>query len=98
MDPVTVNSNDLGQDLSDALGTLTTNLVGSLAISPVGIVLPLSGIASLLSNVLSPLITGTVGPLLSGLVPPLLNLLGVQVGTSTVTDLSLTCGNVQLVN
>lgn len=96
--PVTVNSNDLGQDLSDALGTLTTNLVGSLAISPVGIVLPLSGIASLLSNVLSPLITGTVGPLLSGLVPPLLNLLGVQVGTSTVTDLSLTCGNVQLVN
>ena len=48
-------------------------------------------------DLVSPLITGTISPLLSAVVPPLLNLLGAQVGTSTVTDLSLTCGNVQLV-
>jgi uncharacterized membrane protein len=96
--PLTVNSNDVGQDLSSALGSLTSSLLTSLTVVVLGIPLPLGQALPAVSLVLNPLVNNLVAPLLSGVIPPLLNLLGAQVGTSTVTDLSLTCGNVQLVN
>lgn len=95
--PVTVNSNDLGQDLTSAFTTLTNSLLSSLSISVLGALIPLGQDLQWLVDLITPLITDTISPLLTAVVPPLLNLLGAQVGTSTVTDQSLACGNVQLV-
>jgi uncharacterized membrane protein len=94
--PVTVTSNDLGADLTSALTTLIHSLLGTFKITILGLDLGLGWLQGLLDPVLD-LVANIVSPLLTTLVPPLLDLLGVQVGTSTVTDLSLTCGNVQLV-
>ncbi len=96
--PVMVNSNDLGQDLNTAFTTLTTSLSSSLTLDAGGVSVPLGPVLGPVVALLNPLISTLVAPLLTSLMPPLFNLLGVQVGTSTVTDLSLTCGNVQLVN
>jgi uncharacterized membrane protein len=100
--PVTVTSNDLGQDLTSALASLTSSLLQSFQLSIAGVQITLGPVLALvvqpILDLITSLVTLTLGPLLTSLVPPLLNLLGAQVGTSTVTDLSLTCGNVQLVN
>lgn len=102
--PVSPNSNDLGQDLASLLGNngnsvlnqLAANMkITSPAIPFLGSLLQLllSNLPSIVGNIISTL----VAPVLSTVVPPLLNLLGAQVGSATVTDISLTCGNVQLV-
>jgi uncharacterized membrane protein len=95
--PVTVNSNDLGQDLNSAFTTLTTSLLKSLSISVLGLLVKVGPLLQPVVDLITPLITDTISPLLTAVVPPLLNLLGAQIGTSTVADQSLTCGNVQLV-
>ncbi len=63
--------------------------------------------SSLLGNLLSAILSGLTGALTPVLTPifnlldsvlvPVLSLLGVQVGTATVHNMSLTCGVAQLV-
>jgi uncharacterized membrane protein len=96
--PVVVTSNNLGQDLNSALGSLLTSLSSSLSITLLGGGLNLGFLIEPVVALLQPILTSTVLQALTGLLEPLLTLLGAQVGTATVTDLSLTCGNVQLVN
>jgi uncharacterized membrane protein len=96
-----VNSNQLGSDLS----SLTSTLLGQLS-QPNALTLQvlgsnllgdlLSGVISLVTTTLSPLLQ-TIFGLLNTLVAPVLNLLGVQIGTATVHNMSLTCGVPQLV-
>lgn len=98
MNPKVVTSNQVGSDLATALSTAPGSLLGNLAttlqLNAGPLPLPwLGSLVGLVANALSLLLQ----PALDGVVPPLLNALGAQVGTATVTDLSLTCGNVQLV-
>ncbi|RKP50264.1 TadG family pilus assembly protein [Pararobbsia silviterrae] len=111
--PVAANSNDLGQDLASVLGGQSGGVLGQLVaglqlkISGLGALggLLSAVISTTLSTVLGPavqllvqnVLTTTVESLLSTTIPPLLNALGAQIGSATVTDLSLTCGNVELV-
>ncbi|CAE6917059.1 TadG family pilus assembly protein [Paraburkholderia domus] len=94
------NSNQVGGVISNALSGLGTQLAQPNALSiglPLGISLPLGPIASpivtLLGQVLAPALGG-----LDTLLVPVLQLLGAQIGVSTIHDLSLTCGVSQLVN
>lgn len=96
-----VNSNALGSDLS----SLTSALLGQLS-NPNALTLQvlgsnllgdlLSSVISLVSTTLSPLLQSIFG-LLNAVVGPVLTLLGVQIGTATVHNMSLTCGVPQLV-
>ncbi len=90
------SSNNVGYILANTLSTLLGNqLVANLSISPLGSL----GLGPLLSG-LGSFLTSIIGPLLGQLdtlIVPLLQLLGVQIGTSTIHDLSLTCGQSQLV-
>ncbi|WP_074763771.1 pilus assembly protein TadG-related protein [Paraburkholderia fungorum] len=96
-----VNSNALGSDLS----SLTSILLGQLS-NPNALTLQvlgsnllgdlLSSVISLVSTTLSPLLQSIFG-LLNAVVGPVLTLLGVQIGTATVHNMSLTCGVPQLV-
>jgi uncharacterized membrane protein len=95
----TTNSDNAGAVISNALSNLGTQLsapnaltvnVGGLSLSLGSITGP---IVSLLSTVLSPVLG-----LLDTALVPLLQMLGAQVGTSTIHDLSLTCGVSQLVD
>ena len=95
------NSNAVGTDAS----ILTTQLLAALAApGTVQVVLAsidltsllsqiTSAVASLLGNVLQP-----VFGLLDTILVPTLSLLGVQIGTATVHNMSLMCGVPQLVN
>lgn len=91
----TTNTNGLGS----ATGGLLAQLAGSLGTSLHASLLGLDVTALLL-----PVITAIVGlltPILNSLdaiLIPLLQLLGVQIGVSTVHDLGLACGQAQLVN
>jgi uncharacterized membrane protein len=95
------NSNALGSDGS----VLTTLLLGELPkILKVSLLNDLIDISSLfrqittaLANALTPLLQPVFG-LLDTIFIPTLALLGVQVGTATVHNMSLTCGVSQLVN
>ncbi|MFM0057922.1 TadG family pilus assembly protein [Paraburkholderia phytofirmans] len=96
------NSNAVGSDLS----SLTTGLLASLG-APNAVSIKLLGTAdlgALLQPILSAVgiaLTGLLQPvfdLLNTLIVPTLSLLGVQVGTATVHNMSLTCGVSQLVN
>lgn len=90
------SSNNVGHILANSLASLGTMLSGNLTlVNPLG--LPglgpvFSGVGSLLTSVMGPLLAQ-----LDTLIVPLLQLLGVQIGTSTVHDLSLTCGQSSLV-
>ncbi|AFR20293.1 hypothetical protein BPC006_II2368 [Burkholderia pseudomallei BPC006] len=89
------NSNGVGSVLGNALSGLGASLQQT-QISLFGISLPLGPIQTALNAFLG----GVLPPLLSGLdaaIVPLLQLLGVQVGESTIHDMSLTCGVSQLV-
>lgn len=77
----------LANAMSTQSGALTATVAG---VDVTGLVAPLLGaVVSLLSPILSSL---------DGLLVPLLQLLGVQIGVSTVHDLGLACGQAQLVN
>ena len=94
------NSNALGSDLATLTATLLGQLPTALSVSVLGSSLLgdlLTPILSLLATTLTPLLQG-VFSLLNTLIVPTLALLGVQVGTATVHNMSLTCGVSQLVN
>lgn len=87
-----------GASLANALSGLKTSLSAPGGLSVTSPVLPpllLSTVAPLLLGLLVP----TLATVLAGLdqvLLPVLQLLGAQVGTSTIHDLSLTCGESQL--
>lgn len=95
------NSNALGSDAS----VLTTQLLGnlgnilnvSLLNNLIDISTLLTPIATAVTNALTPLLQ-PVFSLLDTVVVPTLALLGIQIGTATVHNMSLTCGVSQLVN
>ncbi|WP_206002039.1 hypothetical protein [Paraburkholderia aromaticivorans] len=78
---------------------LLARLPGALQVAPLGydlsaVLTPiLSGVTGLIRPVLKPIFK-----LLDTILVPTLSLLGVQVGTATVHNMSLTCGVSQLVN
>ncbi|WP_031361968.1 TadG family pilus assembly protein [Caballeronia sordidicola] len=97
-----VNSNRAGHVISYALANLSTAISqGGLVVNtPVPIVnvviqLLIPGLVSATLSTLVNLLTPILGALDSVLVP-VLQLLGVQIGVSTIHDLSLTCGQSQL--
>ncbi len=92
------NSNAVGAESSYLLTQISNNLLSSLSLTVAG-----ANPGSVLAAVLQPLLTA-VNTLLSpvlisldALLVPLLQLLGVQIGVSTVHDLGLACGQAQLV-
>jgi uncharacterized membrane protein len=95
------NSNALGSDAS----VLTTQLLGNLGnILKVSLLNNLIDISTLLTpittavtNALTPLLQPVFG-LLDTIIVPTLSLLGVQIGTATVHNMSLKCGVAHLVN
>jgi uncharacterized membrane protein len=96
-----VNSNQVGSALGIFSSQLLNALPGALDISLLN---NLIDISSLLSPILTA-VTGVLTPLLQPVfnlldtvLVPTLSLLGVQVGTATVHNMSLTCGVAQLVN
>lgn len=95
-----VNSDYAGGVISNALAGLGTQLAQPNALS----IRLLNGINLSLGSIASPIVTTlgqTLAPALAGLdtlLVPVLQLLGAQVGVSTIHDLSLTCGVAQLVN
>ncbi|MFT4435195.1 TadG family pilus assembly protein [Caballeronia sp. 15715] len=98
----TVNSNRAGHVISYALTNLSTAISqGGLVVdTPVPILnvviqLLIPGLVSATLSTLVGLLTPVLGALDSVLVP-VLQLLGVQIGVSTIHDLSLTCGQSQL--
>ena len=102
--PAQLNSNDLGQDLNSVLSNGSGSVLSQLANNVTVTVPALPVVGDLvtlllqdLNGIVGGLITTTVAGVVNAVVPPLLTLLGAQVGSASVTDLSLTCGNVQLV-
>ncbi|WP_244305835.1 TadG family pilus assembly protein [Paraburkholderia lacunae] len=95
------NSNALGSDASVLTTQLLAALPGALDVSllnhSVDLSALLSPILSGVANALTPLLQ-TVFALLDTVLVPTLSLLGAQVGTATVHNMSLTCGVSQLVN
>ncbi len=93
------NSNAIGSDGSVLTSQLLGVLPKLLQVIPLGINLStvlapiLTGVTSLLMPILNP-----VFGLLDSVFVPTLSLLGVQIGTATVHNMSLTCGVSQLVN
>ena len=98
--PPPVNSNALGSDLASLSTTLFQQLPTALSVSVLGSSILnglLTPILSLVTTALTPVLQG-VFSLLNTLIVPTLSLLGVQVGTATLHNMSLTCGVSQLVN
>jgi uncharacterized membrane protein len=92
------DSNALGSEAANLLTQINNNLLSSLYLT-VGGVNPGPAVAAVLQplldavdTLLSPILTS-----LDALLVPLLQLLGVQIGVSTVHDLGLACGQAQLV-
>lgn len=84
----TTYSNNLGSELSTAVGN-----IGLQSVNILGIQVPVSGLTSVLSSaVLTPVLSS-----LDTIIVPLLSVLGVQVGEATVHQISLTCGVAQTV-
>ncbi|SOE66436.1 Uncharacterized membrane protein [Burkholderia sp. D7] len=94
----TTNSNQVGGVLANALSGFGAQLSApnGLTVSVIGIQLGLGAlVGQLLVSVLVPLLTPIFNAL-DAILDPILQLLGAQVGVSTVHDLSLTCGQSQL--
>jgi uncharacterized membrane protein len=93
------NSNAIGSDGAALTSQLLSALPSALKIKALGVDLSslttpiLSGVTSLINPILQPIFG-----LLDTILIPTLSLLGVQVGTATVHNMSLTCGVSQLVN
>ncbi|MCX4164447.1 MULTISPECIES: TadG family pilus assembly protein [Paraburkholderia] len=94
------NSNAVGTDGS----VLTTQLLAQLPNALQVVLLGSTDLSSLLSAILSG-VAGLLGPvlqpvfgLLDTVLVPTLSLLGIQIGTATVHNMSLMCGVPQLVN
>jgi len=96
------NSNAVGSVLANATSTLYTQLSApsALVVTLAGlpVVLNVGPILNLLKPVLAPTPpTPSLFNVLDAVLVPVLQLLGVQIGVSSVHDLSLTCGQSQLV-
>ena len=95
------NSNAIGSDASVLTTALVSMLSSGLSVNLLNNLVDLSQLkTSILSAVgaaLTPLLQPVFG-LLDTILVPTLSLLGVQVGTATVHNMSLTCGVSQLVN
>jgi uncharacterized membrane protein len=94
------NSNAVGSDAAALATPLLAALPTALQISLFGnydLSSLLAPLLSLVTTTLTPLLQ-TVFSLLDTVLIPTLSLLGVQVGTATVHNMSLTCGVSQLVN
>ncbi|MFL9988976.1 TadG family pilus assembly protein [Paraburkholderia sediminicola] len=93
------DANGLGSAASGLLGQLAAQLPGALFLSVNGVAVT-PQVASVAQPLLQLLISA-LQPVLSGLdrlLVPLLQLLGVQIGVSTVHAISLSCSDAQLVN
>ncbi len=90
------NSNAVGSVLGNALSGLSASLASGLQVSLPGAQVPLGPVVSAFTAAPNPAIA-TVLSTLDQAVVPLLQVLGVQVGVSTIHDLSLTCGVSQVV-
>jgi len=94
-----VNTNVLGSATSGLLAQLAAQLPSALYVTVGGL-----GANTSVLAVLQPLLTllvSTLTPILSGLdglLVPLLQLLGVQIGVSTVHSIGMSCSDAQLVN
>ncbi|WP_106313955.1 TadG family pilus assembly protein [Paraburkholderia sp. BL18I3N2] len=96
---VTVNSNAVGSDASTLTAQLLKMLPNTLQVTALG--LNLTDVIQPLLSALAPVLSAALQPvfaLLDAVLVPTLALLGVQVGTATVHNMSLTCGVSQLVN
>ncbi|MFM0394102.1 TadG family pilus assembly protein [Paraburkholderia phytofirmans] len=96
---VTVNSNAVGSDASTLTAQLLKVLPNTLQVTALG--LNLTAVIQPLLSALAPVLSAALQPvfaLLDAVLVPTLALLGVQVGTATVHNMSLTCGVSQLVN
>ncbi|MBW0450159.1 hypothetical protein EN871_19430 [bacterium M00.F.Ca.ET.228.01.1.1] len=89
-----INSNTLGSATSGLLSQLASGLAGSMHATALGI--DITGLAAPLLSALAGVLTPVLNSL-DLLLVPLLQLLGVQLGVSTVHDLGLACGQAQLV-
>ncbi|WP_454825091.1 TadG family pilus assembly protein [Paraburkholderia xenovorans] len=93
------NSNAIGSDGAVLTSTLLNSLSGALVVNVQTV--DLGGVVSLILSGLTGLLVPVLQPvfnLLDAVLVPTLSLLGVQVGTATVHNMSLTCGVAQLVN
>jgi len=94
----TANSNNVGQVLSNVTNQLLSSVLSSLHLNLFFV--DVLGLTNGLLGLLTPVLQALLAPvfsLLSTALVPLLQLLGVQLGYSTVHNLSLTCGQGQLV-
>jgi uncharacterized membrane protein len=96
------DADDFQSTNTNALGSATSGLVGQLAAGLAGLMhatalgLDITVVAAPLLGALAGLLTPVLNSL-DLLLVPLLQLLGVQVGVSTVHSLGLACGQAQLV-
>jgi len=108
-DGVAGDADDYQSTNTNGLGSATSGLLAQLAAQlqqPDALFVTVGGAAAnpAVSSAVQPLLTGLVGaltPLLNGLdtlLVPLLQLLGAQVGVSTVHAISQTCSDAQIVN
>jgi uncharacterized membrane protein len=95
-----VNSNDVGAVLTNILTTLNTELASGTGLNitvfnwSLG---PLDMLAAMVTGALTNLLSPVLTALSQLVLMPLLQLLGVQIGSATVTDFPLSCGVAQLV-
>lgn len=95
------NSNAVGSDASVLTTQLLAALPGALNVSLLNNLVDLSQLISPILTAVAAALTPLLQPvfaLLDAVLVPTLSLLGVQVGTATVHNMSLTCGVSQLVN
>ena len=95
----TVNSNAVGTAASTLTSQILNVLPSLLQVTVVG--LDLTTVTQPLLSALTPVLNTALKPvfaLLDAVLIPTLSLLGVQVGTATVHNMSLQCGVAQLVN
>ncbi|MFM0501711.1 TadG family pilus assembly protein [Paraburkholderia caffeinilytica] len=96
-----VNSNQVGSALSIFSSQLLNALPGALDISLLNNLIDISSLLQPILTAVTGILTPLLQPvfnLLDTVLVPTLALLGVQVGTATVHNMSLTCGVSQLVN
>jgi uncharacterized membrane protein len=93
------DTNALGSATASLLTSVVAQLPSALYVTVLGINIRV-GDTGLLAQLLTGVVNGLTPVLnsLDGLLVPLLQLLGVQIGVSTVHDIALSCGEAQLVN
>lgn len=99
-DTQTVNSNQVGSDLSSLTGSVLATVPNALQVTVLNLNLTSGQLTTLLTGV-SNALTTTLQPVFASLddvFVPVLGALGAQVGTATVHHNSLTCGAARIVS